>query len=588
MTLPAGTTIGKYVVRRKLAEGGMAEIYLCNVQGPEGFEKEVVIKRVRAFLASDPAFVQMFIAEARVASRLNHPNLVQIFDFDKHQDTFYLAMEYVHGHSLWDVRRRARERMVPMPPTLVAQIGASVARGLHYAHRLTERGVPLGLVHRDVTPHNVLLSFDGAVKLTDFGIAKAGNKLTSPGMLKGKFAYMSPEQARGEEVDCRTDLFALGIVLWEMLTGGRLFDGDSDVAVLRAVQQSAIAPPARLNPDVPAELDAAVMRALSRDPAGRFQTAQELERALSQVVMSQARRPEETDVSLYLAQLYEEELARGEPSQTEPSPSSAPELSATAPPREPTAVMRRAGSAPEPSAPTPSSPQSPDEDVNGRTLVIDRSRKSAPSAPTPPLASPEHGRPSTSLGVNGGGTTEPAPPSTPPPRATPEPALAREDRSVLRRSVGMRRGLMAGTAAFVLLAGAAVVVAVQAGRARVAREQALGEGGAVDAGAVAVAQPEPDVPVAAADLVRPEPAAEEPAPARPAAVELGTLVITVRPWATVLIDGESRGEIAGSRRIKLPAGPHQLRVVHPSAKRKEVVVIKPGAETVAEYDLMAR
>ena len=136
MTIEAGTPIGKYVVKRKLAEGGMAEIYLATAMGPEGFEKEVVIKRVRSFLAGDEGFVQMFIAEARLASRLNHANLVQIFDFDKHEDTYYLAMEYVRGCSLWDLRKRCREKGVAVPPVLVAHIGAQVAAGLHYAHRL--------------------------------------------------------------------------------------------------------------------------------------------------------------------------------------------------------------------------------------------------------------------------------------------------------------------------------------------------------------------------------------------------------------------------------------------------------------------
>ncbi|HYO69682.1 MAG TPA: protein kinase, partial [Archangium sp.] len=151
MTLEAGTPIGKYVVKRKLAEGGMAEIYLATSTGAEGFEKEVVIKRVRSFLSDDESFVQMFIAEARLASGLNHANVVQIFDFDKHEDTYYLAMEYVRGQSLWAARKRCKELMEPMPPMLVAHIGVEVARGLHYAHRLKVNGQPLDLVHRDVT-----------------------------------------------------------------------------------------------------------------------------------------------------------------------------------------------------------------------------------------------------------------------------------------------------------------------------------------------------------------------------------------------------------------------------------------------------
>jgi serine/threonine-protein kinase len=312
MTLAAGTPIGKYVVRRKLAEGGMAEIYLAAVLGPEGFEKDVVIKRVRPGLADDPGFVRMFIAEARVASRLNHANLVHIFDFDKHEDTYYLAMEYVRGHSLWELRRRCQERGVPIPPTLVAQIAMEVARGLAFAHRLTENGRSLGLVHRDVTPHNVLLSFDGTVKLTDFGIAKAGTRATASGVLKGKFAYMSPEQARGDPVDPRTDVFALGVTCWELLTGARLFEGDGDVAVLRAVQESLIAPPARLNPNVPAALDAVVMRALERDPTRRWPTAHEMERALAEFLMGAARSLEDTDVGAFLRRMFPEEIGVAE------------------------------------------------------------------------------------------------------------------------------------------------------------------------------------------------------------------------------------------------------------------------------------
>ncbi len=282
----------------------MAEIYLCSVRGPEGFEKKVVVKRIRSLLAKDPDFVQMFIAEARLASLLNHPNIVQIFDFNKDEESYYLAMEYVRGQSLWSVHKRARELMFPIPTTLVAQIGAEVARGLHYAHRLSVKGEWLALVHRDVTPHNVLLSYDGAVKLTDFGIAKAGSGLSAPGKLKGKFAYMSPEQARGEAVDARSDIFSLGIVLWELLTGGRLFDGDGDLAILRSVQHSIIPPPARLNSEVPPGLDAAVMKALERNPVLRYQSAQELERALAEHVFAQAKGLEDTDTSAFLKHIF--------------------------------------------------------------------------------------------------------------------------------------------------------------------------------------------------------------------------------------------------------------------------------------------
>lgn len=323
--LAPGTSVGRYVVQRKLAEGGMAEIYLASAIGPEGFAKDVVIKVVRSFLVNDQQFVQMFIAEARLASRLNHANIVQIFDFGKHDETYYLAMEFVRGASLWDLRKRCRDFGVPFPPVLAAEICAQVARGMQYAHNLSEGGQKIGVVHRDVTPHNVLMSFDGAVKLTDFGIAKATTSQTAPGMLKGKFAYMSPEQARGEKVDNRTDIFALGIVLWELLTGGRLFDGDTDVAVLRAVQDSLIAPPSRLNPDVPQDLSDIVMKALSRKADERFQTAFDFDRALSTFVLKNAQAVEDTSVGLFLQQMFREEyVGHSEQEPTAPRPQPAP------------------------------------------------------------------------------------------------------------------------------------------------------------------------------------------------------------------------------------------------------------------------
>ncbi|WP_342381338.1 protein kinase [Myxococcus stipitatus] len=410
MTLVAGMQIGKYVVRRKLAEGGMAEIYLCTAQGAAGFEKEVVIKRVRSFLASDPEFVGMFIAEARLVSRLNHANVVQIFDFDQHEDSYYLAMEYVRGCSLWELRRRCKEMMDPVPPMLVAHIGAEVARGLHYAHRLKVDGHPLDLVHRDVTPQNVLLSHDGAVKLTDFGIAKAGKKLTQPGVLKGKFAYMSPEQARGEDVDSRTDLFALGVVLWELLTGGRLFDGESELAVLRAVQHSVIPPPARLNPAVPEALDAVVMRALERDPAARFQTAGEMERALAQCVLEHATSVDDTDLAAFMRRLFPVSPTQALPAIQERTHvlgnAPAPEGQDSALPpslREPTAVLKPGRT---------QAPASPDEDVDADTFVLPRRGEeveglvgrvpvATPRMPLPAMPSSPVGRANASLAEPG-------------------------------------------------------------------------------------------------------------------------------------------------------------------------------------------
>ncbi|MBM4779075.1 MAG: protein kinase [Archangiaceae bacterium] len=360
--LAPGTSIGRYEIKRRLAEGGMAEVYLAQATGPEGFAKDVVIKVVRAFLSSDQQFIDMFINEARLSSRLNHANVVQIFDFGKHEQSYFIAMEYVRGTSLFDLRKRCRDRGIPFPPTLVAEIGAQVARGLQYAHSLSDKGKPLGIVHRDVTPHNVLLSFDGAVKLTDFGIAKASTTHTAPGVLKGKFAYMAPEQARGEMVDSRTDIFALGVVLWEMLTGGRLFDGDSELAVLRAVQSSLIAPPSRLNPEVPNELSDIVLKALSRPPAERYQSAFEFDKALGTFVLRAAKSVEDTSVSLFLQQVYADDIAAEEQPMT---PIAVP------------AVQR--GVVPQASS-----------FGSGDTLAVDRSSELARGRATPGEGAPSH------------------------------------------------------------------------------------------------------------------------------------------------------------------------------------------------------
>ncbi len=564
MSLTPGTPIGKYVVRRKLAEGGMAEIYLATVKGPEGFEKEVVIKRIRSFLASDEGFVKMFIAEARLASRLNHLNIVQIFDFDRHDDTYYLAMEYVRGVSLWEIRKRSKELMTPMPSTLAAQICAEVARALHYAHRLTEKGKPLGLVHRDVTPQNVLISFDGAVKLADFGIAKAGNKLTSPGMLKGKFAYMSPEQARGEDVDARTDTFALGIVLWEMLTGGRLFDGDTDVAVLRAVQESAIVPPARLNPDVPQALDEIVVKALQRDVTKRFQTAGEMERALAQFVLTHARSVDDTDIAGFVRKLFDDALAApgSEGEGTEPSaesfaPSVASERSQSKPR---TAVMRRQ------SREAPASPPSPDEDYEAQTYVTGRKAAFDKTQAQRPAPAPV------------------------------EPALAPAPVPAPRPAIGMREGALIGAALLLVIGGAAIVLAmVNRTEPLAPSELAVAERVERADAATAtlpVADASPDaatVPIAATaepvpDAGQANDAIERPA-AEPGNVGTGKLVVRAVPWAALIVDKRHRGEVTDHRVITLEAGEHEIVLVHPSKTRRYTVKIAPGEQESISFSI---
>lgn len=610
------TLIGRYVIKRKLAEGGMAEIFLASAEGPEGFSKDVAIKVVRSYLASDSQFIQMFIAEARLASRLNHANVVQIFDFGKHQDSYYLAMEYVHGASLWELRRRCRDQGVPFPPTLAAEIGTQVARGLQYAHNLSEGGRRIGVVHRDVTPHNVLLSFDGAVKLTDFGIAKAASSQTSTGMLKGKFAYMAPEQARGEKVDARTDIFALGIVLWELLTGGKLFDGDSDLAVLRAVQESLIAPPARLNPDVPAELSDVVMKALARAPAERFQSAFEMEKALATFVLRNAQSVDETALSPFLQRLFPEEFSPGEHgvhsghSQTTADDFGTGDTHAhhrptiTATPR-PSAL----GAGPAPTVHT---------DVQGPAQVpmvregtelkplhtehMPQPRNS--SRRLPPLPAPEPSiivRPSAHV-LPEVGANEPAHPTevsrsesiqeTPSvPIVLPKSnmpiivvlgiiiiglgttlfVLTRHDEApptvVQKQPVAVLPEPVVQPTAKEPEAALAPPVVPTTPSAEALKKEDAGK----DALVTAVAPPPP---APAPTLPKPAPPAERSTEkASPPAKKYGTLEVKAVPYATVTIQGKSY-EITGVQRVPAPVGSYDITLTHPKKQQRESVVIK--------------
>lgn len=597
--LGPGTEVGRYVIKRKLAEGGMAEIFLASAVGPEGFSKDVVIKVVKSFLAKDSQFVQMFIAEARLVSRLNHANVVQIFDFGKHGDSFYLAMEYVRGASLWDLRKRCRDRGVPFPPTLAAEIGAQVARGLHYAHALSEGGQRIGVVHRDVTPHNVLLSFDGAVKLTDFGIAKATTTQTAPGMLKGKFAYMAPEQARGEKVDARTDLFALGIVLWELLTGGRLFSGDSDLAVLRAVQDSLIAPPSRLNPDVPQELSDVVMKALARPVEERFQSGFEMEKALANFVLRNARSVDDSSVAMFLQHLFKEEFD----APADQLPDSADDFGEgkTAARPKPQTIT---------ATPVPTTP--------GRRGIMDDEDQSIPTEEFTP-----HGRPRTEqmrAMVRPSRKLQPLPVSEPS-KVKPAPVIPEVSTSATEKASSpgepevpaeaMRLPpepskaplIGAVTAGVILLSGLVGYVATRPSGVPATEPEQTIEAVAADPPPPEVKK-EPVVAAPVADLdagplavvvadpaskpepepLKPEVAKTEPAPPeRPVvARKLGSISVKAVPYATVTIQGKSY-EVTGVKTVPAPVGTYEISLAHPKRKTKQRVTVQANQTTSVTF-----
>jgi serine/threonine protein kinase len=300
VVLPQPIQFGKYTLFERIGRGGMADVFKARVQGPAGFERVFVVKRILPHLSDDPTFTKMFIEEAKMSARLSHPNIVQVFELGAVDNEYFISMEYVRGRDLAETMRTLWARIGPPRPELVAYVGREMCRALAYAHDLTgDDGTPLGMIHRDVSPSNVMLSYDGAVKLLDFGIAKAlgqddkheEESGTQRGTLKGKFAYMAPEQTQGSDVDRRIDIFATGIVLHEILTGRRLFKGENDLQTVEKVRQCDVPPPSLQNPLCPPELDVVVLKALTKHREDRFQTASEMADALDDVVHAARFQP---------------------------------------------------------------------------------------------------------------------------------------------------------------------------------------------------------------------------------------------------------------------------------------------------------
>ncbi len=265
--------LGRYALYGEIASGGMATVHFGRLLGPVGFSRTVAIKRLHPQFAKDPDFVSMFLDEARLAARIQHPNVVATLDVVAVDDELFLVMEYVEGESLARILRAARASGARLPPRVVGAIMSGALYGLHAAHEAkNERGEPLSLVHRDVSPQNVLVGLDGVARVLDFGIAKATGRsqATRDGQIKGKLAYMPPEQIQGEEIDRRVDVYAAGVVLWEALTSQRLFDGENEGAILAKILKGATVPPSQIVPGLSPAVDDVVLAALSKDPAGRF------------------------------------------------------------------------------------------------------------------------------------------------------------------------------------------------------------------------------------------------------------------------------------------------------------------------------
>jgi TonB family protein len=456
---PAGEKFGQYTLLERIAVGGMAEVWKARMRGVEGFQKTVAIKKILPYMTDNADFVSMFIDEAKLAAQLSHPNIIHIYDLGKIGSDFYIAMEYVEGKDLRSLLNAARQRGVPLPLGLALLIGMRVASALDYAHRKRDfEGHEMALVHRDVSPQNVLISYDGDVKLCDFGIAKAVSKVgqTQMGALKGKLQYMSPEQARGNQVDARSDIFSLGAVLFEMLTGQRLFDGDSEMSVLEAVRQVKVRAPRQVDPTVPRQADDIVMHALAGRPEDRYQTAGELEQQLENLLYSLKPSPSHSDLAAYVRRVLE------------------PAVAGARADRSPTAAGDAIGVA----------------GVGGRPLL----RPAAPAAASVAAAVSAAAIPAVSAGPAAPAPAAPVapvhfPPPAPPAQPSAAPSGAPPDVAPLaplgevRMEEGSRRSL--------LLTAAAAVVLVLAGLLTyfvIGRRNAAHPGGAAPAAAVAGAK----------------------------------------------------------------------------------------------------
>lgn len=328
---PLTGTYGPYELLERVAVGGMAEVFRAKRSGVEGFEKIVAVKRILSHLSDNKEFVDMFIAEAKMVAGLTHPNIVQIFDLGRIEKTYYIAMEHIHGRDLRSILRRAKEKGLRLPLDLVVHIVSKVAWALEFAHRKKDdKGRPMMIVHRDVSPQNILISFDGEVKLTDFGIAKAATKasITDAGALRGKLLYMSPEQAWGRPLDRRSDLFSLGIVFYEMLTEQKPFLARSEMSILETVRDCQIQPPREVNPRVHERLEKIALQALTKDPDHRYQDAGELARELERFLLER-QPPTLAQLARFLELLFDEK-ERGVALHEEPAGEKAQDLASGA------------------------------------------------------------------------------------------------------------------------------------------------------------------------------------------------------------------------------------------------------------------
>jgi len=311
--LPAICDFGRFQILGRIAFGGMAEIFLAREETAAGATRNLAIKRVLPHVADDDQFVEMFLDEARLTIQLNHPSICHIYEFGQLEGSHFIAMEWVNGMPLGKVIRRARAQG-GFPPEIVCKIIADIAGALHYAHRARDNtGQPMVLIHRDVSPHNIMISYDGNVKLLDFGIAKSRMRatMTEAGVIKGKFSYMSPQQCLGEKIDQRADIFALGVCFYEALTGKPLYHRKTEYETMRAVIEDPVPSLQEVRPDLPASIEPIVRKALAKSANERYQTAGDMQAALLEWLADQRIFVNSNKVAAMMESLYGQEMRRG-------------------------------------------------------------------------------------------------------------------------------------------------------------------------------------------------------------------------------------------------------------------------------------
>lgn len=514
-----GQNLGKYTLVRKLATGGMAEVFLARADGPMGFQKKLVVKRILPHFGEDQNFINMFLSEARLAAELNHPNVVQIFDFGQAEGQYYIAMEFIDGPNLRALNKAARGTIGAISLPLCARIIALAAEGLGYAHDLKDQsGQPMGLVHRDISPDNVLVSRNGGVKVVDFGIAKAsastGPHLTKSGVIKGKLAYMPPEQLAREPLDRRADIFALGVVLYELACGAMPFDATSEVSIIQAIMgNQPLARASEKRPDLPKALDAIISKCLEKDVNARYASCRELQHDLERFIASTGEVVSVADVGKLVEHLFPEDHESTLPNAIPPS----------MPGLDKTALSQSSGG---------QSAEPPSSGMSATSLRPVESRSSrAPLFVGLGLAV-------VAVGVGAYFALKPPPPVEPPPIAPPPP-LAIVD---------------AG-------APAPALAPLDAGAAEPDAGDAV-----VDAGS----EVEP-VDAGAPDVVD--------AGTKAAAVRQGRIDFRIRPVGQVYIDGRFIGETPLGREVSVPAGVHTIKIIEPGSKKtlERPFTVKPGA-----------